>query len=514
MTELQNEEAKQKGFLGWIERVGNKVPHPFKMFLELTGIVLVLSLVLGLLKVSAVHPGTGQTITVFNFVSWAGLSMFAYNFINTWQFFQILGIVFIFSIAASLCDRTGLFLAAVKIGLSRAKGNLVVFIFALTGVLMTNLTGDVACILMPSVGAVVFLGLGRHPLAGAFLGYATAATGMSMTIIPPGFHIVLTPITVAAAKTMAPDYNQNLLAGYFFVLAGGILCAVISSLVDIFVIEPRLGKYTPEEGIDTSNAQATPEEKRAARNAGIAALLWLALCILASFPFSRYLKGLPPDYKVIPMGPQRMILMYLAFMFIGLFSVAGIVYGVSIKKIRSVTDTVKIMEEGARMMAPFLVLIIVCAQFLYIFAQTNLATILAINGGNFLKSINAPPLIIAVIFIVFTAFINIFMGSASTKWLLFAPVFVPMLMQLDLSPIFTHVIYSMGDNSTNNLTPLSAYFAILLTTAQKYDKKAGIGTLFSAMVPYSGAVLLGYIVLTVLWMLPGLPLGPGGRIFM
>jgi aminobenzoyl-glutamate transport protein len=152
MPELQTK-AKEKGFLGWIERVGNKIPHPFLMFLELTAIVLVLSFILGLLKVSAVHPN-GQTITVFNFLSWGGLSKFAYNFISTWQNFQVLGIVFLFAIATSLCERTGLFAAAVKLGLSRAKGNLVVVIFAFVGVLMTNLTGDVAFILVPSIGEI------------------------------------------------------------------------------------------------------------------------------------------------------------------------------------------------------------------------------------------------------------------------------------------------------------------------------------------------------------------------
>jgi len=516
MAELQKAETKNKGFLGWIERVGNKMPHPFKMFMQLTGIVLVLSFVLGMLKVSAVHPN-GQTITVFNFISWGGLSLFAYNFISTWQNFTVLGIVFLFTIATSLCDRTGLFAVAVKLGLSRAKGNLVVVIFAFVGVFLTNLTGDVAFILVPSIGAVVFLGIGRHPLAGAFLGYATAAAGMSLTIIPPGFHMILTPITAGAAKILVPEYTQDLLAGYYIEAAGGVVCAVVASLVTITVIEPRLGKYVPQEGIDTSGAEVTDEEKRGVRNAGIAALIWIAAAFLISIPFQKYLASLPPDSPVAPLPAkiaQRMILQYLGFFFLTLFAVAGIVYGYSVKKIRSIADAAKIMEEGAKMMASFLVLVIVISQFLYIFGQTNLATVLAINGGAFLKSINAPPAVIAVLFIILTAFINIFMGSAVTKWLLFAPVFVPMLMQLNLSPIFTHVLYCLGDNSSNNLTPLLPYFAILLATVQKYDKKAGMGTLFSAMLPYSGAFLVAYCLLAVIWMALGLPLGPGGSVFM
>jgi len=155
MSAIQNADGKNQGLLAVIERVGNKIPHPFKMFMQLTAVVLVLSFILGMLKVSAVHPGTGQTITVFNVLSWDGLSAFAYNFIGTWQNFPVLGISFVFSIATGMCDKAGFLTTAIKLGVSRIKGNMVVFLFSLLCVIMTNVSMDVACVLMPILGGAV-----------------------------------------------------------------------------------------------------------------------------------------------------------------------------------------------------------------------------------------------------------------------------------------------------------------------------------------------------------------------
>ena len=255
--------VKKSGFLAWIERVGNKMPHPFKMFMEITGFVLVCSLILGLMKVSAIHPATGETITVVNLISIDGLLLFTGNFVKNFQNFPVLGIVIILGVFTGICDRTGFFTTAIRMGLANVKGNAVVFIVAIIGVL-GNQAGDASFILIPAITGAIFLGLGRHPLAGVFLGYASVGGGYTTSLIPGGWDVILTPITINAAQSMAPNFDMSLLSGYLMLFVSALLCATAATFVTVKVIEPMLGTYQPEGEIDV-NTSVSPEEARAVK---------------------------------------------------------------------------------------------------------------------------------------------------------------------------------------------------------------------------------------------------------
>jgi len=505
---MAEKSMKKNKFLAWIEVVGNKMPHPFLMFLEITAVVIIFSMIFGLMGTSAIHPSTGEEIFIKNLVSTDGLLLIMLNFVKNFQNFPVLGIVLILGISTGICDRSGFFTTAIKMGLKNVKGNGVVFVVALIGVL-SNQAGDAAFILIPAIAGVIFYGLKRNPLAGVFLGYATVGGGFTTSLIPGGWDVTLTPISVTAAKTIDPSFDMSLLSGYFILFLAGIICALTATFVTVRVIEPMLGEYTGETSLNASS-QVTPDEVKAVKKAGIAVLIFLVILVAACIPGNSFLRNQETGSLVF----QAPLMSSLQFFIIVIFSLADIVYSVSIGKIKTINDLVKMMEESIKTLAPFIVLAVVVGQFLFLFDQSKLGQVLAIKGGNFLASLPIPTQVIAVLFLLLTALINLFIGSGTTKWLIMGPIFVPMLMQLNIHPAFTQVIYRLGDCGTNHLTPLFAYFAILLTTAQQYDKKAGMGTLFSAMLPYSGAFMLVYAILIVIWMTLGLPTGFGGSVWL
>ncbi|MDR2529844.1 MAG: AbgT family transporter [Synergistaceae bacterium] len=504
-----SEETKKRGFLAWIERVGNKMPHPFKMFMQITAFVLVCSLAFSLLDVSATHPTTKDTIKVINLISIDGLLLFMGNFVKNFQNFPVLGLVLILGIGTGLCERTGLFSAAIKMGLANTKGNMVVFIIAIIG-LLANQAGDVAFILIPPIAGAIFHGMGRHPVAGVFLGYATVGGGFTTTLIPSGMDVILTPVTIQAAKMIVPDFDMPILSGYYFLCVSALLCAAAATAVTVKVIEPMLGEYRSESGETAQDMRVSPEEARAVKRAGYAVLIFLVLLAAACVPASSFLRNAETKSLMI----RSPFMANMQFYFIVVFVLAGLVYGKSIGKIHGVNDVVKLMEESVRTLVPFIVLVIAIGQFLFLFAQSNLGQILAIRGGEYLASLSVPIQLIAVLFVLLSAFVNLFIGSGSTKWMLLGPIFVPMFMQLNIHPALTQAIYRLGDSGTNHLTPLFAYFAILLSTTQRYNKNAGMGTLFSAMLPYAGAFLLVYALQVVVWITLNLPTGIGGGIWL
>ena len=511
----EEKKLKLEGFLGWIERTGNKLPTTFGLFLWLSLIVLVLSLIFGLAGVSVTEP-TGATVKVFNFISWEGLYLFVNGFVTNFQNFTVLGIVIVMGIATALCEKTGLFSAAIKAGIGKRKGNvIVIFIAAFISVLLPTLASDAAFIIVPPILALTFIGMGRHPLAGLFLGYACAGGAITKMIITPGVHIILNPIAVAAANTAQPGFTMPLASGWTFLFVASLLIAASATFVDIKIIEPRLGAYTPEGGISATANELTVQEKKALKNTGIALLIGAAVLAVL---FGVFLRGYIEDWtaanaQTLTPATMRSVATCIPISFIGIFALCGVVYGKSLGIIKTLPDAVKIMEDGAKMFAPFIVLVLAMSQFLFFFNTSNLGRVLAIVGGNGLKAANLNPIILAVLFVILTAFINIFIGSGISKWLLFAPIFVPMFMQLNISPAYTTVLYVLGDNINNNITPLLPYFAILLTMTQWYDKKAGFGTLFSMQLPYSFGFLIVAIAQVIVWELTGLPLGPGGAMY-
>lgn len=299
------------------------------------------------------------------------------------------------------------------------------------------------------------------------------------------------------------------LNGYYFLCVAGFVVIISASLVTIKIIEPMLGEYN-FTGEQINEAELTEEEKKAVKISIRNILIFLVLLILACIPQNSFLRN-PENHSLI-FG--SLLMKCFQIIIIIIFSLAGLTYSIKLKKITSIKDTYEMMSDSIASLSGFIALAIIIGQFLFIFDKSNLAQILAIKGGNFLASLPIPTQMIIVAFLLLTAFVNLFIGSGGTKWLLMGPIFVPMLLQLNIHPALTQAVYRLGDCSTNHLTPLFAYFAILLTTAQRYDKNAGMGTLFAAMLPYSLTFLILFAIQIIIWVTFNIPVGPGGMVWI
>lgn len=500
---------KTNRLLDLIEKAGNKIPHPFYLFIVLTGIVVLFTAILSFTGATAVSPATGEVLTVKNFLSPDGLTYLMVNFVSNYQGMFILGSILCLSVASSICEETGLYDAAIKQSIKNAKGVWVVLIVSFVGVL-ANAAGDAAWILVPPIAGMIFLGTGRNPIAGMFCGYAAAAGGFSTEIVP-GFDVILAPLTSKAAEIVTPGFKLPFLSGYYALFVSAFLVTGVTAFVTLKYIEPRLGTYTitPPANVDTSLAEVTPLQAKGLKRAGISLVVYLLLLVIACIPANSFMRG--SDGSLVFDAP---LMDGLQFLMILLFGIPGVIYGVTTNKIKKPNDLVDIMVTGVHGVGPFLVILFAVAQFINIFNDSNLGAVLAINGGKLLKSLNAPPLVIIIVFIIIVAFINVFIGSAGTKWMLLAPIFVPMLMQLNFHPAFIQFSYRLGDCITNPVTPLMAYMSILLSNCKKYDKGVGLGTIISCMSVYSLFFLITQIIFISIWYLTGFPIGFNGPIFM
>lgn len=502
-------ESESKGFLGWIERAGNKMPHPMLLFGYLIVIVIVLSALISLLGTILINPANGQEIRAYNLLSVNGLIFWATTFIDNYQAFPVLAIVLIMGLATGLCEKTGFFTTAIKMSLANVKGSGLVFIISFV-CMFGVVIGDAAMILIPTLAAAIFHGTGRNPIAGILCAYAAVGASFGVQLIPGSFDPTLTPITISAARLMDPSFDLPLLSGYYLLFVMGLIVPIVNTIITVKFIEPKLGPYTgAPDDIEEKN-ELTQEERAAAKKAGWAVAIYLALIFIACIPSNSFFRN--PQTNSLVIGAPLMA--SLRTILVLLFLIPGLVYGIVLKKITCAKDFFDMLVASMRGLAGFAVLGIVIGQFLVLFAKSNLGTMLSIAGGDALKTANLPFQVIVIIFFIFVVLINLLIISGSTKYLMFAPIFVPMFMQLGLHPSLVQVIYKIGDGMTNALSPLNSMFIVLLALCTKYDKKVGMGTIFSSMLPYSIANSIVAAIVILIWITMGLPLGIQGQVFL
>lgn len=512
MNNKTSNKTEFKGLLGKIEKLGNKMPHPLALFLYLTLAIIAISGICSIFNISAIHPTTGETVEINNLFSTNGLVLMLKDFINNFQTMPILGSTIVFSVVCGICEKTGLFTNAIKMGLKNAKGPLVVFIIAMIGC-FSNQAGDVAFIIVPTIAAAIFLGLGRNPIAGIFAGYASVGGGFGTELLPAFLSNILTPVSVQAAQTIQPDFTMSPLSGYFVLLTAAILVSLTVTVITVKIVEPRLGKYNPEYADESINvtefSEVTTQQKIATKKAGISLIIYLVVLILLCVPSKSFFRS--PEGSLLVNSPLMDSVIGLLVL---MFFIPGLVYGISSKQIKSIKDYANISIEAVKDVAPFIVLAILIGQFLSLFTISNIGTIIAIKGGSLLQASQLPSFLIVTLFIILVLFVNIFMMSGSTKYLIFGPIFVPMFMQLNIHPALTQIAYRMGDCITNSLTPLNAAFLICITICQKYNKNIGMGNFFSAMFSYSVGFFIILTLMVLVWMIFGLPTGPTGGIWL
>ncbi|UHA74815.1 AbgT family transporter [Paenibacillus sp. 481] len=493
--------------LDGIERIGNKLPDPVMLFAILALLIVVISAILSSIGLSVEHPlKPGETLTVYNLLSKEGIAYIFENAVANFTNFAPLGTVLVTMLGIGIAERSGLISTALRALVMSAPRQLMTAALVFGGV-MSSMASDAGYVVLTPLGAVLFAGMGRHPIAGLAAAFAGVSGGFSANLLLTSLDPMLGELSRTAAATLDPAYAEsfNLAGNYYFMAASVFLITIIGTFVTDKLVEPRLGTYTG--GTQEKVEKLKPEEVRG---------LWLSL---ASFVATCVVLALlvVPDW-----GPLRgtgdivssPFFKHLVPVILIMFLVPGVVYGVVTRSIRSSRDVSAQMSDTMATMGSYIVLAFFAAQFVAYFGKTNLGMILAIKGAEFIQNSGVTGISLILIFVLISGVINLFIGSASAKWAIMAPVFVPIMMQLGYTPEFTQLVYRIADSTTNIISPLLPYFAVVIAFAQKYDKKVGIGTLISTMVPYTIAFTIGWLIMLFAWMFLGWEIGPGTSIFM
>ncbi|MFI3226257.1 MAG: AbgT family transporter [Clostridia bacterium] len=493
-------------FLNVVETVGNKLPHPATLFLILTLIVMAISAIGSTLGwevtyTGLVADGSGSyvpseiTVGVLSLLSIEGLKYIFGNFTTNFTSFAPLGTVLVALVGIGIAERSGLISIILRKVAMSTPPRLITAMIVFLGV-MSNVASDAGYVVLPPLAALIFLSFKRHPIAGVAAAFAGVSGGFSANLMISTLDPLLGGFTQEAARILQPEYVVGSAANYVFMVVSTFVITIVGTIITEKVVEPRLGSYNGDAVVVFN--EVTKEEKIALRYAGFAFLGVIAFVASMWFVLGQ---SLFLGSAIVPM-----IVLVFAF--------PGLVYGKAIKTIGSDNDVMKMVADSFATMSGYLVLVFFAAQFIAFFNYSKLGTLIAVIGADFLATLNAPAVVLLVIFIVIVAFINLFMGSASAKWAILAPVFVPMLMQLGISPEASQLAYRIGDSTTNLISPLMSYFPMMVVFVQKYDKKASLGTLISTMLPYSIAFLISWTALLAIWVAFNLPIGIGAGIFL
>lgn len=524
-------EAQTKGFLGWVERTGNKLPDPVFLFAYFIIALIIISVICAALGVSATLNdqvlggmpddqkarfgiGGDGIISAVSLFSAENIQRLWVEMPKTFTHFHPLGYVLVVMLGAGVAERSGLFASAMRSAVRGAPTVLLTPVVALVA-MIGNHAADAAYVVLIPLAGVLFASAGRHPLAGIAAAFAGVSGGFSANLFPGQLDALLYGITEEAGEILVAGYDANLAGNWYFIAALMVLYLPIIWVVTDRIIEPRLGTWSPGEGADAESYSdddkpLTPEQKKGLRNAGLAVLgvigLWVFMTAGPGTPL--WLDG-PGTEDWAWYQRAAPLFQSLVGGFLVLFLAAGWAYGAAAGTIKNHHDLVNMMSEAMKDMGYYLVLSFAAAHFVAMFGWSNLGLISAVHGAAAIETSGLPLPVLLGMIVVFSAIINLFVGSASAKWALLAPVMVPMLMLLGVSPDGATAVYRVGDSATNIITPLMVYFPLILIFARRWVQGFGLGSLTATMLPYSIWMLISGILLVVAWTYLGFDLGPG-----
>lgn len=502
---MKEKNVKKKSFvnkfLDIIEIGGNRLPHPVTLFFLFCVAIIIISGITSKMGISvtyeALNRTTGNfeetTVKVRSLMTGEGLRYIFNSMITNFTGFAPLGTVLIGVIGIGVCEGSGLMSALIKKIVMSTPKRAITAVVVFAGV-MSNIASDAGYVVLVPLGAVIFLSFGRHPLAGLAAAFAGVSGGFSANLLLGTTDPLLGGITTEAARLLDHNYFVDATANYYFMFISTFLITALGAFVTEKIIEPRLGKYHGENEIDMTTIST--EERKGLRAALVVMIVFVIIMAICTIPENGVFRE---NGSLKAWTSSGLIASMMLF-----FLLPGIAYGYVAGTLKSDKDVATLIGMGG-----YMAIVFTASQFIAYFGYTNLGTVIAVTGADTLKTIGFTGLPLIVGFVFLTGFINLFMGSASAKWAIMAPVFVPMLMQLGYTPEFTQLAYRIGDSSTNIISPLMSYFAMAVAFMQKYKKDGGMGTLISLMLPYSICFLIGWTILMVVWFILGLPLGPG-----
>lgn len=501
-------------WLRTIEKWGNRLPHPTLLFVWLCILLVPLTALFSALDLHAQHPSTQAIVSVNSLLSADGIRYLLTHIVSNFIQFAPLGVVLVAMLGIGVAERSGLLGALLSACVQRSPSWLLTPAIAFAGV-MSSITLDAGYVVLIPLAGLLFLRAGRSPIAGIAIAFAGVSGGFSANLFIGPVDALLAGLSSEAAHIIDPERSVSAAGNYWFILASTLLVTAIITLVANTVTPmtpPNADSYAAEE-LDSSSEHLhkTPagntgaeDQVKAARLTLITALFYLSAVLLLALPDNAVLRD--PSSGSLISGPFMHSIVVLVSLG---FALCGIVYGYALGHFRQGADVVKAMEESMHSMAGYLVLMFFAAQFVAWFNWSGLGLVTAIQGAAWLGSLNLPSAATLVMFVLFSALINLMIGSASAKWSMLAPIFIPMMMLIGISPEATQAAFRIGDSSTNIITPLMPYFALVLGFARRYQPETGIGSLMALMLPFSLALLAGWSVFLFCWIALGWALGPG-----
>jgi aminobenzoyl-glutamate transport protein len=555
-------DAESGGFLGWIERVGNKVPHPVIIFLYLIVAVIVLSAILSLLNVGiteqmlvpapkTVDTGTsiaGGTyapldepagfevnaegdvdvfphdyvvkevrVNVRSLLTVEGIRFIFTSFVNNFAGFTVVSTIFVAMIGVGVAEQAGMMAALIRKLVAVTPGAWLTFVIILVGGLSSVATDAGYLILIP-LGAAAFLSVGRHPVAGVAAAYAGVSASFAVNILIAPLDALLTEMTNEAIALVDPSRSITITANWYFSIVSLLVMAVVMTFVTVRIIEPRLGAYDPREALGHAPGEATdmptPDdaetvdeaaEGRGLRGALIGFLIGLAVVVVCTAPPGAPLRD-PATGQIVGTTPFMNSLIFIISM---LFLAAGIGYGRGAGTITSSVDIVNGVTKTFAGLAGLIFMLLVISQFIAYFNFSNLPDVVAGSLAQALQQARVPDIVLLILLILVIALVDIIMVGALPKWAILAPIFIPLFMRLGVAPQTVLAAYRIGDSPLTVITPLMVYLPFVVLVTQRYVKSAGLGTIIALMIPYTVFVLIAWLILFIVWFALGIPLGPG-----
>lgn len=495
--------------LNRIEWAGNKLPHPFWLFVGLSAVLALASALLDALDVTAAAPDGEGTIEARSLLTTAGIRGVVENAAANFTAFPPLATALLIMIGVSVADKTGLLSTALRAAVIRVPPKWVTFTLSFTA-MVSHVASDAAYIVLIPLGALVFRSVGRSPVLGIVVALVAISAGTDASPLITPTDVILSGLSTAAAQTLDPHLVVSPVANYYFSLASSIVLSVVITVV----VEKFLARRIEQDESDRSDLSVageqalhlTPQEQRGLRHAGWAAGAFIVLITVSALPTGSPLRG--KNGAVI----ESPLISGIAFLFMLLFLLAGAAYGRAVGAVRTSRDIPDHIAAGLKDLAPILVMFFAVSQFLAYFKWTRLGEIIAVKGSDLLRSADAHTLLIFAGLLVMVSLINLVVTSGSAQWSLVAPIFVPMLMLLDIPPQTTQALYRIADSCTNVVTPVSVYFVMALGFIQRHRHSAGIGTLAAMTIPLAACMFVVWTALFLLWWALGVPLGPGSPV--
>lgn len=502
MSEIASSANKSPGrIFYWVERIGNKIPNPFLLFVYLIVVLMLATALISWLGLVVKNPATGEMIQVKNLLSVEGIQWILPNIIHNFSGFAPLGAILALVIGAGLAEKVGLLQALMYKMASHVSAGYASYMVLFIA-FFSHISSDAALVVMPPLGALIFLAVGRNPIAGLLAAIAGVGSGFTANLLIVTTDVLLSGISTEAAKAVDGAIHVSVIDNWYFMATSVIVLTITGALLTDKFIEPRLPKWqgTAEDKLE----ELTPLQNRGLIMSGISALVFIAVMAALVVPEGAPLRD-PQTGSVIPSPFIKGIVPIIILFF---FTVA-ITYGVVTKRIRRPDDIPNQLVEPMKNMAGFIVMVFPLSQFVAFFNWSNMGKFMAIGLTDLLEAagMSGAPAFLGLMFL--SAFLCMFIASGSAIWSILAPIFVPMFMLLGFHPAFAQMIFRIADSSVLPLAPMSPFLPLFLGFLQRYLKDAKLGTYYVLIMPYPLVFFAVWTLLLVVWYVLGLPIGPG-----